>query len=108
MLSSVSPVMIGAGAPSPQPTKSLSASTRPSTLSARHTPSPAMMTGLSIGRLTAIGSMVRMRTAAQPLQLLHAGLIDNVLEHPDFLADARPGGIGALRPHLETGFVQFL
>src|ERR1035437_3639163 len=108
MLSSVSPVMIGADAASPQPTKSLSASTRTSTLSARRTTSPAMMTGLSMGRLTAMGSMVRMRTAAQPLPLLHAGLIDNVLEHRDFPADARPGGIGALRPYLKTGFVQFL
>src|SRR5664279_5641617 len=108
MLSSVSPVMIGADAASPQPTRPLSVSIRTSTLSARRTSSPAMMTGLSMGRLTAIGSMVRMRTAAQPLQFLHAGLIDNVLEHRDFLADARPGGIGALRPYLETSFVQFL
>src|ERR1035437_5358271 len=108
MLSSVSPVMIGAEAASPQPTKSLSAWTRTAALAARRPTPPAMMTGLSMGRLTAIGSMVRMRTGAQPLQLLHAGLIDNVLEHRDFLADARPGGIGALRPYLETGFVQFL
>src|ERR1700690_1094757 len=100
--------MIGAEAASPQPTRPLSASTRTNTLSARRTTSPAMMTGLSMGRLTAIGSMVRMRTAAQPLQLLHAGLIDNVLEHRDFLADARPGRIGALRPYLETGFVKLL
>ena len=58
MLSSVSPVIIGAEAASPQPTRPLSASIRTSTLSARRTSSPAMMTGLSIGRLTAIGSIV--------------------------------------------------
>src|SRR5450631_1966164 len=108
MLSSVSPVMIGAEAASPQPTRRLSASIRTSTLSARRTSSPAMMTGLSMGRLTAIGSMVRMRTAAQPLQLLHAGLVDNVLEHIDFLGYARPGVGGAFRPHLEAGFVQLV
>src|SRR5215475_8026483 len=57
MLSSVSPVMTGADAASPQPTTLLSASIRTSTFSARRTSSPAMITGLSIGRLTAIGSM---------------------------------------------------
>src|ERR1039458_4654000 len=108
MLSSVSPVITGAAAASPHPTRPLSASIRTSTLSARRTSSPAMMTGLSMGRLTAIGSMVRMRTAAQPLQILHAGLLDNLLEHSDFLGYARPGRIGALRPYLETGFIKLL
>src|SRR5262245_51657748 len=57
MLSTVSPVCIGAAPDSPQPTRPLSASIRTSTLSARRMSSPAMMTGLRIGRLTAIGSM---------------------------------------------------
>ena len=65
MLSSVSPVITGAEAASPQPTRPLSASIRTSTLSARRTSSPAMMTGLSIGRLTAIGSIVLICTAAR-------------------------------------------
>src|SRR5437762_1297001 len=56
-LSSVSPVITGADAASPQPTAPSSASIRTSTLSARRTSPPAMMTGLSIGRLTAMGSM---------------------------------------------------
>src|SRR5690242_3882630 len=62
MLSSVSPVITGAEAASPQPTRPLSASILTSTLSARRTSSPAMMTGLSIGRLTAIGSIDLMCT----------------------------------------------
>ncbi len=60
MLSSVSPVMTGAEAASPQPTSPSSAAIRTSTLSARRTSSPAMITGLTIGRLTAIGSMLFM------------------------------------------------
>ncbi len=71
MLSSVSPVITGAEAASPQPTSPLSVSMRTSTLSARRTSSPAMITGLSIGRLTAIGSMVLIFTMAflVPVQL---------------------------------------
>ena len=57
MLATVSPVMVGAEAASPQPTTPLSASMRTSTLSARVISSPAMMTGFFIGRLTAIGSI---------------------------------------------------
>ena len=68
MLSSVSPVITGADAASPQPTVPSSASMRTKTLSARRTSSPAMMTGLSIGRLTAIGSMVLIGTGASILQ----------------------------------------
>ncbi len=128
MLSSVSPVITGADAASPQPTSPLSASIRTSTLSARRTSSPAMMTGLIIGRLTAIGSIDLMRTvnhlclfAAAPAIVLRDGgrdcvrpalkfrdtsLIDDVPEHVDFFGYARPGGVSALRPHLEAGFVQ--
>src|SRR5579885_2199450 len=143
MLSSVSPVITGAEAASPQPMRPLSAAMRTSTLSARRTSSPAMITGLSIGRLTAIGSMVLIRTYFSPvspdaakrrpglqkiypaagfrvrelrsrpgtttrLHLLHAGLFDDVLEHGDFLVDPRPGGVGALRAHLETGLVKLV
>src|SRR5262245_36100657 len=56
MLSTVSPVMVGAEAASPQPTTPLSASMRTSTLSARLISTPAMTTGFFIGKLTAIGS----------------------------------------------------
>src|SRR6516225_9662554 len=57
MLSTVSPVMVGAEAASPQPTIPLSASMRTSTLSARLISTPAMKTGFFMGKLTAIGSM---------------------------------------------------
>ena len=40
---------------------------RARTVSARRISSPAMMTGLSIGRLTAIGSMYVMGTLGAPL-----------------------------------------
>src|SRR5947207_2422819 len=56
MLSTVSPVMVGAEAASPQPTTPLSASMRTSTLSARLISTPAMKTGFFMGKLTAIGS----------------------------------------------------
>jgi hypothetical protein len=56
MLSTVSPVMVGAEAASPQPTRPSFASMRTSTLSARTISTPAMTTGFFIGRLTAIGS----------------------------------------------------
>src|SRR5262245_50991760 len=56
MLSTVSPVMVGAEAASPQPTTPLSASIRTSTLSACRISTPAMNTGFFIGKLTAIGS----------------------------------------------------
>src|SRR6266851_1775718 len=57
MLSTVSPVMVGAEAASPQPTTPLSDSMRTSTLSACLISTPAMKTGFFIGKLTAIGSM---------------------------------------------------
>src|SRR5215831_3553187 len=57
MLSTVSPVIVGAEAASPQPMMPLSASTRTSTLSARLISTPAMTTGFFMGKLTAIGSM---------------------------------------------------
>src|SRR5215470_2453449 len=56
MLSTVSPVMVGAEAASPQPTAPLSAWTRTSTLSARAISTPAMTTGFFMGKLTAIAS----------------------------------------------------
>ena len=62
MPATVSPVMVGAEAASPQPTVPSSDSMRTSTLSARVTVSPAIFTGLPIGRLTAMGSMALMRT----------------------------------------------
>src|SRR5579859_2414108 len=107
MLLIVSPVITGADAASPQPTRPLSAAMRTSTLSARRTSSPAMITGLSIGRLTATGSIV-LTCTADPLELLHASFFDNVLKHRDFLGHACPGGVGALRPHLEAGLVKLL
>jgi len=64
MAATVSPVMVGADAASPQPTAPSSASTRTSTLSARATVSPAICTGFFIGRLTAMGSMVLIFTPA--------------------------------------------
>ena len=66
MLAIVSPVISGADAASPQPMMPLSAPIRTSTLSARRTSSPAMITGLRIGRLTATGSIVLMCTAEYP------------------------------------------
>ena len=50
MLSTVSPVMVGAEAASPQPTTPLSASTRTSMLSACRISTPAMNTGFFIGK----------------------------------------------------------
>src|SRR5215831_2617426 len=108
MLSSVSPVMTGAEAASPQPTKP-PASMRTRTLSARRTSSPAMTTGLSIGKLTAIGSMVLICTPiTSGLQLLDAGLVDDALEQINFLGHAGPSGVGSFCAHLETGLEQFL
>src|ERR1035438_2467911 len=111
MLSSVSPVITGAAAASPHPTNPSSASMRTSTLSARRTSSPAMMTGLSIGRLTAIGSIVLICTGAPRndllLDLRNSGRVDDFLELADFLGHARPGILGALRTHRETRLVQF-
>src|SRR6516164_4203495 len=66
MLSTVSPVMVGADAASPQPTTPLSASTRTSTLSACRISTPAMNTGFFIGKLTAIGSTLLISTARSP------------------------------------------
>src|SRR5271168_2748404 len=57
MPATVSPVMVGAEAASPQPTQPSSASTRTRILSARATVSPAIFTGFFIGKLTAIGSI---------------------------------------------------
>ena len=57
MLATVSPVMVGAEAASPQPTHPSSDSMRTRTLSARATVSPAIFTGFFIGKLTAIGSI---------------------------------------------------
>ena len=57
MLSTVSPVMCGAEAASPQPTLPSAASTRTSRLSAVRISTPAIFIGLAIGRLTAIASM---------------------------------------------------
>ena len=64
MLATVSPVMVGAEAASPQPTKPLSASMRTRTLSARATVSPAICTGFFIGRLIAIGSIALIFTTS--------------------------------------------
>src|SRR5262249_55327941 len=66
MLSTVSPVMVGAEAASPQPTTPLSASIRTSTLSACLISTPAMHTGFFIGKLTAIGSTRLILTAENP------------------------------------------
>ncbi len=57
MLASVSPVITGAEAASPQPIRPPSSSIRTSTFSAARTSSPAMMTGFFIGSRTAIGSI---------------------------------------------------
>ena len=89
MLSSVSPVITGAEAASPQPTRPLSASIRTSTLSARRTSSPAMMTGLSIGRLTAIGSMV----------LICTPITSVVLRNAPAVALTTAGAIGSVRAY---------
>src|SRR3979409_1965167 len=53
MLSTVSPVMVGAEAASPQPMTPLSDSMRTSTLSACRISTPAMNTGFFMGKLTA-------------------------------------------------------
>src|SRR5262245_20152965 len=67
MLSTVSPVMVGAEAASPQPTTPVSASTRTITLSACRISTPAMNTGFFMGKLTAIGSTRSMFTDAVSL-----------------------------------------
>jgi hypothetical protein len=64
MLATVSPVMVGAEAASPQPTIPVSDSMRTSTLSARVTISAAIVTAFFIGRLTAIGSIDLIFTSA--------------------------------------------
>src|SRR3954467_5973154 len=66
MLSTVSPVMVGAEAASPQPVTPSSASMRTSTLSAVLISTPAMKTGFFIGRLTAIGSTRLILTLQSP------------------------------------------
>jgi hypothetical protein len=45
---------------------------------------------------------------SQPLTLLllDTGLIDNGFEHRNFLGDARPGSIAALRPYQEANLVE--
>src|SRR5471032_2415808 len=106
MLSSVSPVITGAEAASPHPTRASSVSIRTRTLSARRTSSPAMMTGLSIGRLTAIASIDFIFTTI--LNFRNSGRIDDVLEHRDFLGDARPAGVGALQYRQETRLIQLI
>src|SRR4051794_30892937 len=90
MLATVSPVMVGADAASPQPIW-LPAEMRTSTLSAARTSSPAMMTGFFIGSRTAIGSIDVIFTWDGALQLFDAGLVDDVLEHRDFFRHPRPG-----------------
>src|SRR5215475_4907567 len=57
MLSTVSPVIVGAEAASPQPTTPVSDPTRTSTLSAWRISTPAMNTGFFIGSATAMGSI---------------------------------------------------
>src|ERR1700681_235646 len=111
MLAVVSPVMVGAAAASPQPTSPPSACRRTNTLSARLTSSPAMMTGLIIGRLTAMGSIFAICTAGLALLILSfalfaparapvagraAGLLrldagpgDDLPEHRNLFGDAR-------------------
>ncbi len=79
MLSTVSPVMVGAEAASPQPTMPLSASSRTSTLSACLISTPAMNTGFFIGKLTGMGSM----------RLIFMGL--DLLSPLRGVARARPG-----------------
>src|SRR5262245_46089002 len=66
MLSTVSPVMVGAEAASPQPVRPSSASMRTSTLSAVLISTPAMKTGFFIGKLTAIGSTRLIFTLQSP------------------------------------------
>ena len=66
MLSTVSPVMVGAEAASPQPTTALSASTRTRMLSACLISTPAMNTGFFMGKLTAIGSTRLIFTLQSP------------------------------------------
>src|SRR5262249_17691840 len=57
MLSTVSPVMVGAEAASPQPITPVSDAIRTSTLSACRISTPAMNTGFFIGSATAMGSI---------------------------------------------------
>ncbi len=57
MLCTVSPVMVGAVAAPPQPMTPPSVSSRTSTFSALFTSSNAILSGFTIGRLTARGSM---------------------------------------------------
>src|ERR1700681_3966702 len=106
MLALVSPVMVGAEAASPHPTRPVSASRRTSTLSARLTSSPAMMTGLIMGKLTAMGSIFAMFTAGDLLRL-DAGLGDDLTEHRHLFGDACHMALAVLGLHLEPQFGQF-
>jgi len=56
MLATVSPVMVGAAAAPPQPTTPSPVSSRTSTFSALLTSSNDILSGFTIGRLTAMGS----------------------------------------------------
>ena len=55
MLATVSPVMVGAAPAPPQPTMPSSVSSRTSTFSALFTSSNDILSGFTIGRLTAMG-----------------------------------------------------
>src|SRR3954470_7028171 len=83
MLSTVSPVMVGADAASPQPTVPLSASMRTSRLSARDTSSPAITTGFFIGRLIATGSTRLIFTKDAPFKPPDRGVVAQLPGHPD-------------------------
>ena len=62
----------------------------------------------SAGKLTRKLDPFYRVTSKSMLQLLDSGLIQDVSEHRDFLGDAGPGVIGALRPYLETSLEQLL
>src|SRR5215471_13976901 len=84
MLSTVSPVMVGAEAASPQPITPLSASMRTSTLSAWRISTPAMTTGFFIGRLTAIGSTRLIFTGGySSMQPVETRLLANATRYRD-------------------------
>ena len=86
MLSTVSPVMVGAEAASPQPTTPLSASMRTRTLSACLISTPAMNTGFFIGKLTAIGSTRLIFTAAISLTSPSASMLLQFDQRPEKIA----------------------
>src|SRR5687768_12205936 len=99
MPSTVSPVIVGAEAASPQPIAPSSVSTRIRTLSALFSSTPAILIGFSIGMLTAIDSTrLTFMTTSSPRRLCDAlqrqdayGLRGRTSRTPEYRDKRLPG-----------------